>query len=307
MALEGVQLGSELLARGDSASEAIVDIIKAVENYPYYKSVGYGGLPNEHGEVELDAGYMDGDTFDIGAVASIKGIKNPIAIAKELSKEKFNNILVGKGAQEYALEHGFTKKNLLTNQAKEFWMDKLEEIKATNNLVAYDGHDTVGVVTLDMNSKICVGTSTSGLFMKKRGRVGDSPLVGSGFYADSDIGGATSTGLGEDIMKCCMSYQVVSLMELGMSPQEAVDKVIHDYDRKMIKKRGQARAASIVCMNKNGEWGVGTNVEFSFVAATRDQKPSVYVANNVDGKTIYKKATKEWLEDYARRVKTEIL
>ena len=112
MALEGIEKASEILKKSGDAGDAIEIAIREVEDFPYYKSVGYGGLPNEDMEVELDAAFMDGDTLDIGAVAAIKDFANPISIARRLSKEKVNNLLVGSGAEKYAHKEGFKLKGL---------------------------------------------------------------------------------------------------------------------------------------------------------------------------------------------------
>ena len=183
MAVEGITSSKEVLEKGGTAGDAIENAIKMVEDYPFYKSVGYGGLPNEDCEVELDAAYMDGDTLDIGAVAGIKDYKNPISIARKLSKERFNCFLVGAGAEAYAHKEGFERVNMLTDRAKMHYQKRRKET-IEKGLSPYDGHDTVGMIALDSEKKMVAGTSTSGLFMKKRGRVGDSPLSGSGFYVD---------------------------------------------------------------------------------------------------------------------------
>lgn len=199
MAVEGITIASEMLREGRDAGDAIETAIREVENFPYYKSVGYGGLPNEEMVVELDAAYMDGDTLDIGAIAAIKDFANPVSIAKRLSKEKVNNLLVGEGAEKFAHKEGFERKTMLTDRAKIHYKNRLKEIKDLE-IKPYSGHDTVGMVCLDVNGKMTSATSTSGLFMKKSGRVGDSPISGSGFYVDSKVGGASATGLGEDLM-----------------------------------------------------------------------------------------------------------
>ena len=203
MAKEGIELADEMLKKGETSGKAIETAIKAVEDFPYYKSVGYGGLPNEEQIVELDAGYMDGDTMSVGALGAIKDFANPISIAKKLSEEKVNNVLVGAGAEKYAREMQFEEKEMLTDRAKAFYRKRKKEMD--QELKPYDGHDTVGMVCLDTSGTVTAATSTSGLFMKRSGRVGDSPIVGSGFYADSEVGGATATGLGEDLMKGCIS------------------------------------------------------------------------------------------------------
>lgn len=303
MAKEGIEQGFEQLNQNGKASDAIETAIKAVEDFPYYKSVGYGGLPNEDQVVELDAGYMDGDTFDVGAICAIKDFANPISIAKKLSEEKVNNILVSYGAEKYAREHHFEEKEMLTDRAKAFYRKKKKELKQqAQELKPYDGHDTVGMVCLDENGTVVAGTSTSGLFMKKPGRIGDSPFVGSGFYADSEVGGATATGLGEDLMKGCISYEIVRLMKEGLTPQEACEKAVNDLDASLKKRRTVAGDLSVVAMNNKGEFGCATNIDgFSFSVATSDVELTVYlVTRQEDGHCTFEVASKEWLDEYMR-------
>lgn len=306
MAVEGITSSKEILEKGGTAGDAIENAIKMVEDYPFYKSVGYGGLPNEDCEVELDAAYMDGDTLDIGAVAGIKDYKNPISIARKLSKERFNCFLVGAGAEAYAHKEGFERVNMLTDRAKMHYQKRRKET-IEKGLSPYDGHDTVGMIALDSEKKMVAGTSTSGLFMKKRGRVGDSPLSGSGFYVDSEVGGASATGLGEDLMKGCISYEIVRLMKKGYHPQEAADKAVEDLNAELKRRRGKAGDLSVVCLNNKGEFGVATNINgFSFSVMTEDMEPTVYVCKNVDGKTTYEIASEEWLDAYLKRIKSPI-
>lgn len=285
MALEGIAKGSNGLNKGASSADAVEEAIKMVEENPKYRSVGYGGLPNEDCEVEMDAAFMDGDTLSIGAVAGIRNFKNPISIARKLSFERFNCFLVGFGAEKYALANGFEEKNMLTEESIGIYEEKKKKI-IEEGLSPYEGHDTVGMVSLDVDGEMCAGTSTSGLFMKKKGRVGDSPIPGSGFYVDDNIGGAVATGLGEDIMKGCISYEIVRLMGEGHNPQEAAEKAVEKFNDKLIKRRGKAGDISVVCMNNKGQWGAATNIEeFSFVVATNDLKPTVYLARNKNGRT----------------------
>ena len=168
-------------------------------------------------------------------------------------------------------------------------------------LKPYAGHDTVGMVCLDTTGKMVSATSTSGLFMKKQSRVGDSPIIGSGFYVDSKVGGASATGLGEDLMKGCISYEIVRLMKSGMHPQEACEKAVHDLDQELKERRGQAGDLSLIAMNNKGEWGVATNIDgFSFVVATEKEAPVVYLAKVVEGHTVHEPASQEWLDEYMR-------
>lgn len=298
MALEGIMEAQELLKDGKSSIDAIETAVKMVEDCPDYRSVGYGGLPNEECEVELDAAFMDGDTFSIGAIGGIKDFKNPISIARRLMDERYNIFLTGQGAEKYAHKMGFERMNMLTEYSKGEWEKKKSEIKI-DNLNPYDGHDTVGMVGLDRSGKMAVATSTSGLFMKRPGRIGDSPISGSGYYVDSEIGGASATGLGEDIMKGCISYEIVRLMGEGIHPQDAAEKAVYALDKKLIDRRGEAGDISVVCMNNKGQWGVGTNThKFSFVVATETEEPTVYIASFSNGRTTYVRATQEWINTH---------
>lgn len=300
MAVEGITEADKMLKEGADAGDAIETAIKEVENFPYYKSVGYGGLPNEEMEVELDAAYMDGDTLDIGAVAAIKDYANPISIARRLSHEKVNCMLVGEGAEKFAHKEGFERKNMLTDRAKIHYKNRVKEVKQ-QEISPYSGHDTVGMVCLDTHGKMTAATSTSGLFMKKKGRVGDSPISGSGFYVDSKIGGASATGLGEDLMKGCISYEIVRLMKEGKHPQEACEIAVNDLNKELVERRGKAGDLSLIAMNNKGEWGVATNIEgFSFAVATEGQEPIVYLTKNVNGKCIHEVASQEWLDNYMK-------
>lgn len=305
MARFAIEEGDAMLKEGKDAGDAIEHAIKMVEDYPFYKSVGYGGLPNERGEVELDGAFMDGKTLSVGAVAGVKKVKNPISVARKLSDFRFNNILVGQGAEQYAFENGFEPTEMLTDRAKQHYEKRLREM-AEKGLSAYDGHDTVGMVALDRTGHMCAGTSTSGLFMKKPGRVGDSPFIGSGFYVDEEVGGCVATGVGEDIMKGCLSYEVVRRMKNGQTPMQAANEAVAEFNAELIKRRGKAGAISVVCINNQGEFGVGTNVDFSFVVGNEKLEPTVYVARFEDNRTVYEKATEEFLDAYYKRIKAPI-
>ena len=299
MAVEGITKAKEELETGGDAGSAIETAIREVEDFPYYKSVGYGGLPNEEMEVELDAAFMDGNTLSIGAVAAIKDFANPVSIAKRLAEEKVNNVLVAEGAEKFAHKEGFERKNMLSDRAKIHYRKRVKEL--SQEIKPYSGHDTVGMVCLDQSGKMTAATSTSGLFMKKKGRVGDSPIAGSGFYADSEVGGASATGLGEDLMKGCISYEIVRLMKEGMHPQLACETAVNKLHAELIKRRGEAGDLSVIAMNNEGEWGVATNIDgFSFAVATQKEAPTVYLTKNVDGHCIHEVASQEWLDNYMR-------
>ena len=307
MAVEGITEAAKDLNNGATAGDAIEKAIKMVEDYPLYKSVGYGGLPNESCEVELDAAYMDGNTLSIGAVGGIKDFKNPISIARKLSQERFNCFLVGTGAEEYAHKNGFERVNMLTERAKQFYEKRRKET-IEKGLSPYDGHDTVGMISLDCEGSMVAATSTSGLFMKRRGRVGDSPVSGSGFYCDSEVGGASATGLGEDLMKGCISYEIVRLMKEGMTPQQAADTAVLRLHDELTRRRGKSGDLSVVCMNNKGEFGAATNISgFSFSVVREGEEPQVYVCNKQEnGVTTYEVASQEWLDAYIKRINSPV-
>lgn len=306
MAYEGLSKGMDLLSTGGRSADAIETAVKEVEDYPFFKSVGYGGLPNANGLVEMDAGFMNGDTFEVGAVMGISDVKNPISVARSLSNEHFNSVLVGSGASEYATLNNFERKNMLTERAHKIWEKRKKEI-VEKNLSPYDGHDTVGMVSLDQMGSIAVGTSTSGLFMKKPGRTGDTALVGDGFYADSEIGGAAATGLGEDIMKGCLCYEIVRLMGTGLKPQAACDQAVYSFTKKLEQRYGKIGEFSLVALDKHGNWGVATNVEFTFAVGTSEKQPAIFIAHPDDNdKTKIEPITQEWLDAYSKRIKAPI-
>ena len=306
MAHDGVKKASQLLQANGTAGDAVEALIKTVEAYPYYKSVGYGGLPNENGEVEMDAAFMDGDTLAQGAVAGIHQVLHAVSVARALSHDHYNSFLVGQGATQYAQLNGFEMRNMLTDRAKKRWEKRRAEL-ADAKIKPYDGHDTVGAITLAPTGSMAAATSTSGLFMKRPGRVGDSPLSGSGFYVDSDIGGAAATGLGEDIMKGCLSYEIVRRMGEGRTPQEACDEAVYPFIEKLKRRYGKAGEFSLIALDRAGNWGVATNVEFTFSVATASQKPVILMANpDPNHTTTITPVTQAWLDAYEKRIKAPI-
>lgn len=306
MAHDGVLKASDLLQQNGHATDAVEALINVVEAYPYYKSVGYGGLPNEEGVVEMDAAFMDGDTLAQGAVGGIHNVMHAVSVARALSHEHYNSFRVGEGATKFATLHGFEMTNMLTDRAKARWEKRLAEQRAQPDN-PYDGHDTVGAITLDTNASMAAATSTSGLFMKKAGRVGDSPLSGSGFYVDSEIGGAAATGLGEDIMKGCLSYEIVRRIGEGQSPQQACDEAVYPFIEKLKRRYGKAGEFSLVAMNNQGAWGVATNVEFTFSVATAEASPRILIAHpGPDHTTTIEPITQAWLDAYEKRIKAPI-
>ncbi len=299
MAYEGVCKGNEMLRQGKEVSDAVVRAIEDVENNPDYRSVGYGGLPNRLGEVELDAAYMDGDSLRFGAVMAVKQLKNPIKLAQDLSGLDRNNVLAGPGAEQYARVHGYESADLLTDESKQKWQERIEVGNEEKKTEAYDGHDTVCVIGLDACGSMGNGVSTSGLFMKHPGRVGDSPVIGSGFYCDSQTGAASATGLGEDIMKGCLSFQIVSLLKSGMDCQSACERVLFQHVQTLHARGLAPGSMSVIAMGKDGDFGGATTLgEFPFVVSREDMKPTIYVARYNGKVHTVEKATKEWIKAY---------
>lgn len=306
MANEGLEKASKMLAANSNAGDAVEKLINTIEAYPYYKSVGYGGLPNEDGVVQMDAAFMDGDTLAQGSVGAIENVMHAVSVARALSHEHYNSFRVGQGATKYASLHGFKMTNMLTDRAKKRWQKRCKEI-ANQKLNPYDGHDTVGAITLDVNGSMAAATSTSGLFMKKDGRVGDSPLSGSGFYVDSKVGGAAATGLGEDIMKGCLSYEIVRRMKPGQTPQQACDEAVYPFVADLKSRYGKAGEFSMVAMNNSGDWGVATNVEFTFCVANEKEAPAILMANpGPNNSTKITSVSQEWLDAYEKRIHAPI-
>ena len=219
MSLEGIRNASALLSAGYPAGDAVEKAIVLVEDEPSYVSVGYGGLPDRDGHVMTDAAFMDGSTLRVGGVMSVESVRNPIKLARKLCGRQTNCLLAGDGAVQAAREFGLPMRDMRTEESMRRWQEACAASSETGK--AYTEHDTVCVLALDNMGKMSAGTSTSGLFMKAPGRVGDSPLVGSGFYCDDRFGAAAATGLGEDIMRGCLSYEVVSLMRRGAGPTTA--------------------------------------------------------------------------------------
>ncbi len=273
MALEGTRKAASLLKANEHSGRAIVEGIAMVEDEPSFHSVGFGGRPNAEGRVFLDGGYMDGDTLHFGAVGSVENFRSAVRIAYSLQEGDANNFLVGEGAERYAEAHGFEKRDNVTDEAMELYLKEKDRLQ---ELSAYDGHDTVCFLALDQNGTLCAATSTSGLFMKQPGRVGDTPLPGVGYYADSKIGAAAATGMGEEIMKGALSYAAVRLLKDGMSAREAAETAVRELDQELKERNGYANPMSLIVLARDGSCGVGTNVSFTWCYASDSEEAAVH-------------------------------
>ena len=265
---QAAEAAAEILSRGGDAMDAAEAGIHRVESDPEVQTVGKGGFLNAKGELELDAAVMDGNTLKTGAVCGVRGFEHPVTIARAVMERTRHNILIGTGAEEFAREMGIEEcgmEALIAPDAVEVWK---------NNQI--HGHDTIGVVALDETGKMVAATSTSGASMKIPGRVGDSPIIGSGFYVESGVGGAVATGLGEDIMRTCCSFRVVELMRSGMHPQQAVEQVVRTAHETILRHGGKPDCIALVCMNAEGAWGAACNhQDFTYAFASSECSPTV--------------------------------
>lgn len=219
-----VQMAYELLSQGGSALDAIEQGCRVEEANAEGQSVGLGGLPDREGQVTLDACIMN-SAGDYGAVVYLKNIMHPISVARKVMEETPHVLMAGQGAEQFAIAQGFERTNLLTDASKKAWQEwkRTSEYKPIINI---ENHDTIGMLAMDQNGDIAGGCTTSGLAYKMAGRVGDSPIIGSGLFIDNHVGGATATGLGEEVLKTVGSFLIVELMRQGLSPQQACEKAI---------------------------------------------------------------------------------
>ena len=277
----------KILSKGGSALDAVEKGTNVVELDPEDTSVGYGGIPNEEGVVELDASVMCGKTRNAGAVASLRNIKTPCSVARLVMERSDHVLLVGEGALKFAKAHGFREENLLTEKARKIWLKWKENLSPNddwfppkdNNYDIERPYGTVNVLAIDENGDIAGITSTSGLGFKISGRVGDSPIIGAGLYVDNEVGAAGATGRGEEVIKVCGAYQVVENMRNGMIPQDACEDVC----KRIIKwHNGKVDFNDkFVAINKEGQTGCAQ------VRAKKGEKPSYTVYNNKGNKEYF--------------------
>lgn len=278
MSREGVFEAHRMLKVGASAGDAVVHAVTRVEDDPAYCSVGYGGLPDRDGHVMTDAAFMDGATLRMGGVISAENIRNPILAARLLCGRETNCLLAGRGAELFAVRQGLAMRDMRTENAMQRWREAVRS--HPERLTAYTGHDTVCVLGLDQAGHLAAGVSTSGLFMKEPGRVGDSPVIGSGFYCDDRYGAAAATGLGEDIMRGCLSYEVVSRMKHGKTPWEACSGALRELSARKLELGEDAGSISLIALAPDGRCGAATTLScFPFAAAYGDET-SLYVTDS---------------------------
>ncbi len=245
----------EVLKNNGRALDAVEAGVKIPEADPKERSVGYGGRPDRDGKVTLDACIMD-EFSNIGSVACLQHIKHPISVARLVMEKTPHVMLVGDGALQFALSQGFKKENLLVEESEKEWKEwlKTSQYKPIANI---ENHDTIGMIALDAHGNLSGACTTSGMAFKMHGRVGDSPIIGAGLYVDNEIGAATATGHGEEVIRIAGCHLVVELMRQGKSPQKACEEAVSRIV-KLTKNRGKELKdiqVGFIALNKKGEYG----------------------------------------------------
>jgi N4-(beta-N-acetylglucosaminyl)-L-asparaginase len=275
----------QILKSGGDTLDAAVAAVTVVEDDPNDDSVGYGGLPNEEGEVELDASVMHGPTRRAGSVASVRRIKNVSRLAKTVMERTNHVMIVGDGARRFAVAEGFEEMNLLTEHSRKIWLawkaktslnwrpgtdspewkDRIsaifdhdpEQIAYAQQVIAYPPTGTINCLAVNAKGEVSGTTTTSGLAWKIPGRVGDSPIIGAGLFVDGDVGGAGSTGKGEENIKISGGHTIVEMMRKGMKPGdaclEALGRIVRNYNND--KTRLATFNIRFYAINKDGEYG----------------------------------------------------
>ncbi len=260
--------------------------LTAAELDPTLVAIGLGSLPNADGELELDAAMMDGRDLSAGAVCAVRGIVPVISVAKKVMEETPHVMLAGEQARRFALSKGFKPQNLMTQEC----IQRYEEWKADPERIAKEyvhaveelHGDTVTMLALEEGPHCVAASATSGLGFKMPGRVGDSPIIGAGIYADDEIGCAGATGWGEELWKNAASFRTVSYMEQGLSAQEACEKTV----RQMIRRQPNASemACVVLALRKDGDFGAATTMGEFHLWVCRDGELECKVFKGLSGK-----------------------
>jgi N4-(beta-N-acetylglucosaminyl)-L-asparaginase len=260
--LAAVTVAQKALAGGADVLDALERGVNAVEDDPKVTSVGFGGLPNEDGVVQLDAAIMDGRTHRAGAVAALETIKNPISVARKVMERTEHVLLVGAGALAFAHKVGFRSQDLTTPESMAKW-------KQLKDSFWKGAHDTVCVLALDAKNDLASAVSTSGLARKLAGRVGDSPILGAGSYVDNEVGAAAATGVGELTLRTLASYAIVERMRAGSDPTRACEEVLERVMKKAPELRTNAALQlAFIAVDKAGRVGAA--------CAHKEKKPFRY-------------------------------
>lgn len=253
--LQANEAAWQVLNTNGRALDAVEKGVRVTESNPKERSVGLGGRPDRDGRVTLDACIMDENT-NIGSVACLEHIVNPISVARAVMEKTPHVMLVGEGALQFALSQGFKKQNLLTPESEAEWKEWLKQAQYKPE-VNIENHDTIGMIAIDAYGNLSGACTTSGLAYKMHGRVGDSPIIGAALYVDNEVGAATATGHGEEVIRIAGSHTVVELMRQGLSPQDACKGAIERIISSSKKRNKELKDLQIgfLAINKNGEHG----------------------------------------------------
>ena len=243
------ELAWKVLDNGGKAMDAAEAGARHAESDQENSSVGFGGLPDEKGNVTLDACVMD-STGNAGSVAFLQNIKHPVSVARKVMEETKHVMLVGEGARQFAVTNGFEEINLLTEESEKNWKKWLKERR---EMTPHETHDTLSVLVQDKMGDLAGACTTSGWAYKMHGRVGDSPIIGAGLFVDNEIGCAAATGLGEEVIKTTGSFLVVELMRQGYDPTKACEEALN----RVIKAHNGNPDFQIgyIALRKDGEIG----------------------------------------------------
>ena len=246
------EVSMKILKKNGSALNAVEVGVRVTEADAENQSVGLGGRPDSEGNVTLDACIMDSDG-NAGAVAFLQNIKHPISVARKVMEKTDHVMLAGKGALKFALENGFKKENLLTEQSRKGWLEWKKDNNIKDSWSPNDDHDTITSLAQDNDGNLSGACTTSGLAYKLHGRVGDSPIIGAGMYVDNEVGAAGATGMGELVIKTCGSFLVVELMRQGYSAMEACNEAV---DR-IVKQEGGTTKLQVgyIALGRDGSIG----------------------------------------------------
>ncbi len=268
------EVAIKALSDGGNAMDAAEAGARHAETDEQNNSVGYGGLPDENGNVTLDACVMDSNG-NAGSVAFIQNIKHPVSVARKVMEETKHVMLVGEGARQFAVSKGFKEIDLLTAKSKKEWKKWLKERR---EMTPHETHDTISVLVQDKNGDLAGACTTSGWAYKMHGRVGDSPIIGAGLFVDNEVGSAAATGLGEEVIKTTGSFLVVELMRQGYSPNEACSEALN----RVIKAHNGNPDFQIgyIALRKDGEAGAAC-LKWSFDYALA--KNGVNKLHNIKG------------------------
>lgn len=278
--LQANEAAWKILSTGGSALDAVEAGVKVPEADPNNHSVGLGGLPDRDGRVALDACIMD-ELGNCGSVAALEHILHPISVARAVMEKTPHVMIVGEGALNFALDQGFKKENLLTPEAEKLWKEWLKKAEY-KPIVNFENHDTIGMIAMDAKGNLSGACTTSGLAYKMHGRVGDSPIIGAGLFVDNEVGAATATGLGEEVVRTCGCHTVVELMRQGYSPEEACKEAVMRIVKKKPEKSKDIQVG-FIALNKKGEYGSYCLQKGFNYALYSDKQPNILI----DGKSYY--------------------